>query len=77
MNGKPDHHTQEYDSNKAETTAENQIIRVAEKLVSQGAETAAHTEEITTTHHTSEKAQRQETISLPTQTECLHCLTHD
>ncbi|KAK4013502.1 hypothetical protein OUZ56_026056 [Daphnia magna] len=68
-NGKPDHHTQESDTNNAETAAENQLIRVAEKLVSQGAETAAHTEEITTTHQISEKAQRQETVSLPTQTD--------
>ncbi|XP_045032684.1 sporulation-specific protein 15-like [Daphnia magna] len=68
-NGKPDHHTQGSDSNNAETTAENQLIRVAEKLVSQGAETAAHTEEITTTHQTYEKAQRQEKVSLPTQTD--------
>ncbi|KAK4003831.1 hypothetical protein OUZ56_005583 [Daphnia magna] len=68
-NDKPDHHTQGSDSNNAETTAEKQLIRVAEKLVSQGAETAAHTEEITTTHQTYEKAQRQEKVSLPTQTD--------
>ncbi|KAK4009456.1 hypothetical protein OUZ56_018569 [Daphnia magna] len=62
MNGKPDHRTQEYDSNIAETTAGYQIIRIAENLVSQGAEMPAHTEEITTTHHTSTKAQRRKAV---------------